>query len=128
MKYLQITKDILTTGEHMWLLFNRNFFNKDIKNPSYCKTYSNTIIEKVEDYLHGKTKIINHNKNKFEVEKSIFTRGNKPVYFVLKVGSNEPWIFYSYDEYNKVWVIDPIITIDEDIELFNKYGYVEHRY
>ena len=123
MKYLVIEKvtSNAVKGE-TWKIRNKNYLNKDVR-PSFCKTYNKIIIPKIEKALAEGTNF-SHNKHKFYLQKSLFTKNNKPLYYIIEVGSNEPWIFYSYNIQGE-GNVRPYVEIDENLELFNKYGYIE---
>ena len=125
MKYLIIEK--VTSNEVKgitWKIRNKNYFNSDIR-PSFCRNYNKTIVPKIEKALI-KGDSFNHNKHKFYLQKSVFTKNNKPIYYIIEVGSEEPWIFYSIN-YKGEGEVRPYIGIDENLKLFNKYKYIEKR-
>lgn len=123
MKYLKIEKkypenykvDNPSYSSFHWFLSIKDEYTKDYKHPKYKK-----LAEKAVDVLNGDSDILKVNKTVFGIEGSKFIYDGSKVYFLTV--DNIPRYFL-YCNYKGEWVTSFCMMPDENIELFESYGY-----
>lgn len=118
MKYLQITKSIWKSGEYSWHLNTENLSIAGLGKHRF---------KLAEKLFEAGTATMN--KICYEVHETSFKANGKKVYIVCINDEHKPsyLMYYGYDDNKRCsrWQIDSGCIIDEDIELFESYGYTE---
>lgn len=123
MKYLTITKtypanykvDDPSYSPFHWFLRIKDEYTNDYKYRKY-----NKLAEKAVAVLNGEKEILKVNKTVFDITGSKFTYDGSKVYFLTV---NDIPIYFLVRTYKGKWVTTSHIIPDEDIELFESYGY-----
>lgn len=112
MKYLKIEKSILNSGTVYWHLSTGNL------SVQGSKIHRFMLAKKLLE--NGK---VTMNKSTYEIHGTAFKSYGKPVYIVCVDGKIKPDYIVHYDAYYKKWEVESSCIIDEDLPLFEEYGY-----
>ena len=129
-KYLEITKSYCNhPTDYHWHLSIKDGY----KNTYHCRK-SNMLAKKLESIFNGETDTVKHNGVSYEMNPSPFKVRDYPIYLVYRVGEKIPCFFWYRDYPNNKenkqssFTTDYSLIINEDIELFEKYGYVVKKF
>lgn len=116
MKYLKIEKSVLNDGTVYWHLSTGNLSVQGSKMHRFI--LATRLLE------NGKAIM---NKNTYEIHGTTFKAYGKPVYIVCVNGKANPDYIMYYNAYYKKWEVESNCIIDEDLPLFEKYGYIDNK-
>ena len=124
MKYLKITKLYCNhPTDYTWHLQIADGYLNDYK---YRK--SNMLADKLLKVYNGEMDTVKHNCHYYEMNLSKFKVRGYPVGLVYKDGSNIPCFLWYKGYGDNEFCTDYSLIIDENIELFEEYGYIVKRH
>ena len=99
---------------------------KDGYKDSYKSRKRNMLAKKLEGIFNGECDIVKHNGTTYEMNATPFRVDGYPVYLVYRVGEKAPCFLWYHKE--EGFSTDYIVIVDEDMSLFEEYGYVVERH
>lgn len=112
MKYLKVHKSTLKNGTVFWHLSTGNLSMQGSRIHRF--ELARKLIENMA---------VTVNKKRYEIHETTFRKNGKTVYIVCINRNNKPEYLLYYNDYHEKWEVESSCIVDEDIPLFEKYGY-----